>query len=116
MPRHLHAANVAAVVVVLIGVIEGLCLCAAERAGTPVTIPVGLPIAVGAGIRFGMAFVAGADTGVGAVTVGDPCAEVVAERVTGCKGRLTGSPLGGQAAKCAGLVVDRLLGAGRGGF
>ena len=71
--------------------------------------------AAGAADRLLVGIVSGADMGVGAVAIGLPLAPVMAER-PGFKDRFLGGVLGAQTAGGAGLVVDRLFCAGRGGF
>ena len=70
----------------------------------------------GAVVCFRVAFVALADAGVRVVAVGCPCTPVVVEDVAGCEGSFIGCALGAQTAGSAGLVIDRFLCAGRGGF
>ena len=67
-------------------------------------------------LRACRASVNGAGAGMGAVFVGCPSAPVVIQRIAGEEGRLIRRALGAQTADCAGLVVDRLFRAGRGGF
>ena len=66
--------------------------------------------------RFRVACISGADAGVRAVVVGCPFAPVVTEDVAGCEGGFIGCALGAQTADGAGLVINRFLRAGGGGF
>ena len=59
-----------------------------------------------AGLGFRVGGVAGADAGVGVVTVGCPRAPIVPERLAVRKGGLGFRALGAFAAAGAGLVVD----------
>ena len=113
---HFDAAGVAEMVAVRVGVFDPLSLSAADGAGLPVTVLVCAPVAVGAAVRFNMAGIVGADALVRALPVGRPSAPIVVQRIAGDEGRFIRCALGAQAADCAGLVVDRLFGAGRGGF
>ena len=67
-------------------------------------------------LRACRASVNGAGAGMGAVFVGRPSAPVVVQCIAREEGRLIRRTLGAQTADCAGLVVDRLFRAGRGGF
>ena len=67
-------------------------------------------------VRFRVAFVALAGTGVRTVAIRSPCLPVVAEDVAGCEGSFIGCALGAQTAGSAGLVIDRFFRAGRGGL
>ena len=113
---HFDAAGIAEMVAVRVGVVEPLGLSAADGAGLPVTVPVRVPVAVGAVGRFNMVGIMGADALVRAVAVGRPRAPVMAERLAGHEGRLVGRSLGAGSADGAGFVIHRLLGAGRGGL
>ena len=116
MLGHFDAAGIAEMVAVRVGVVEALGLSAADGAGLPVTVPVRVPVAVGAVGRFDMAGIMGADALVRALPVGRPRAPVMAERLAGHEGRLVGGSHGAGSADGAGFVIHRFLGAGRAGF
>ena len=72
--------------------------------------------AAGAVARFRVSGISGADAGMCAVTVGRPRAPVMVQDVSGEEGRFLRRTLGAQTADGAGLVINRFLRAGGGGF
>ena len=67
-------------------------------------------------VRLCVAGISRADAGMCAVTVGRPRAPVMVQDVSGEEGRFLRRTLGAQTADGAGLVINRFLRAGGGGF
>ena len=70
----------------------------------------------GAGIRFGVRRIMGADSAVGAVLIGGPFAIIMSQRLTRGKDRVLIQILGADSADGAGFVVNCAVGAGGGSF
>ena len=70
----------------------------------------------GAGSRFGVRRIMGADSAVGAVLIGGPFAIIMSQRLTGGKDRVLIQILGADSAGGAGFVVNCAVGAGGGSF
>ena len=97
---------------------EAVCrhLAVFAAAGLADSSVLAVSCAAGAVARFRVSGISGADAGMCAVTVGRPRAPVMVQDVSGEEGRFLRRTLGAQTADGAGLVINRFLRAGGGGF